>query len=180
MPLMATNDVLYHSFERRPLQDVLTAIRLGKTVAEAGFMLEANAERHMKSPAEMARLFRLYPQALAETRRFAESLSFSLDELKHNYPEETTEEGVDPQTELERLTWEGAGRRYPKGIPEKVTGLIHHELAIVAEKIYARYFLTVNDIVRFAREKADVLCQGRGSAANSVICYCLGITDVDP
>lgn len=128
----------------------------------------------------MARLFRRHPKALDETLRFAESLTFSLDELKHNYPEETTEEGVDPQTELERLTWKGAHRRYPGGIPQKVTGLIRHELAIIAEKTYARYFLTVNDIVRFAREKADVLCQGRGSAANSVICYCLGITDVDP
>lgn len=180
MPLMATNDVLYHTSERRPLQDVLTAIRLNKTVAEAGLALEANAERHMKSGFEMARQFRRHPKALDETLRFAESLTFSLDELKHNYPEETTEEGVDPQTELERLTWKGAHRRYPGGIPQKVTGLIRHELAIIAEKTYARYFLTVNDIVRFAREKADVLCQGRGSAANSVICYCLGITDVDP
>jgi len=181
MPLMATNDVLYHSSERRPLQDVLTAIRLNKTVAEAGFALEANAERHLKSPAEMARLFRRYPQALTETLRFAESLSFSLDELQHNYPEETTEEGADPQAELERLTWEGAHKRYPKGVPEKIQRLIPEELAIIAEKKYARYFLTVNDIVRYARsEEADVLCQGRGSAANSIVCFCLGITEVDP
>jgi len=181
MPLMATNDVLYHSFERRPLQDILTAIRLNKTVAEAGLALEANAERHMKSPAEMARLFRRYPQALAETLRFAKSLSFSLDELQHNYPEETTKEGVDPQIELERLAWEGAHRRYPEGIPEKIQKLIPEELALIAEKKYARYFLTVNDIVRYARsEEADVLCQGRGSAANSIVCFCLGITEVDP
>lgn len=181
MPLMATNDVLYHASERRPLQDVLTAIRLNKTVAEAGFALEANAERHLKSPAEMARLFRHYPEALAETLRFAKGLSFSLEELQHNYPEETTEEGVDPQTELERLTWEGAHRRYPKGIPEKVLKLIPDELALIAEKKYARYFLTVNDVVRYARSaEANVLCQGRGSAANSIVCFCLGITEVDP
>ncbi len=180
MPLMAVNDVLYHTQERRPLQDVVTAIRLNTPVSEAGYQLSANAERHMKPPAEMARLFRHYPEALVETLRFSGELSFSLDELKHNYPEETTQEGVDPQTELERLTWEGARKRYPKGVPEKVTGLIRHELGIVALKNYARYFLTVHDIVRFAREEARVLCQGRGSAANSVICYCLHITDVDP
>jgi error-prone DNA polymerase len=180
MPLMATNDVLYHASERRPLQDVLTAIRLNKTVAETGFALEANAERHLKPPAEMARLFQRHPQALAETLRFASELEFSLGELKHNYPEETTEAGVDPQTELERLTWEGAHRRYPEGIPEKVLNLIPQELALIAGKKYARYFLTVNDLVRYAREKADVLCQGRGSAANSVVCFCLGITAVDP
>ena len=102
-------------------------------------------------------------------------------ELKHNYPEETTKEGVDPQTELERLTWEGARRRYPKGIPEKIQALIPEELALIAEKKYARYFLTVNDIMRYARSaEGNVLCQGRGSAANSIVCYCLGITEVDP
>ncbi|RUM96276.1 DNA polymerase III subunit alpha [Pseudaminobacter arsenicus] len=181
VPLMATNDVLYHSVERRPLQDVLTAIRLNQPVAQAGFELAANAERHMKSPTEMARLFRNHPEALAETLRFAESLNFSLKELQHNYPEETTQEGVDPQEELERLTWAGAANRYPEGIPDKVRGLIRHELGIVAEKKYARYFLTVHDIVRYARsQQCNVLCQGRGSAANSVICYCLGITEVDP
>jgi error-prone DNA polymerase len=181
MRLMAANDVLYHAAERRPLQDVLTAIRLNVPVADAGFELKANAERHLKMPDEMARLFNNHPEALAETIRFAGELKFSLSELSHNYPEETTEEGVDPQTELERLAWEGAARRYLKGIPEKVSNLLRHELDIVARKKYARYFLTVHDIVRFARsEKANVLCQGRGSAANSVICYCLGITDVDP
>jgi len=181
LSLMATNDVLYHAAGQRPLQDVLTAIRLNRPVAEAGFELAANAERHMKPSTEMARLFRRYPEALAETVRFAESLEFSLSELSHNYPDETTKAGVDPQEELERLTWEGAGNRYPEGIPAKVEGLIRHELAIVAYKKYARYFLTVHDIIRFARsKKAGVLCQGRGSAANSVICYCLGITEVDP
>ena len=181
VPLMATNDVLYHSADRRPLQDVVTAIRLNKPVAEAGLELAANAERHLKPPAEMARLFKAWPQAIAETLRFAETLSFSLSELSHNYPDETTKEGVDPQEELERLTWEGARARYPEGISAKVQGLIRHELAIVAEKKYARYFLTVQDIVRYARSEAvGILCQGRGSAANSVICYCLGITEVDP
>ena len=128
MPLMAVNDVLYHMPDRRPLQDVLTAIRLNVPVAKAGYELAANAERHMKPATEMARLFRNYPEALAETLRFAEKLGFSFTELKHNYPEETTKEGVDPQTELERLTWEGAQKRYPAGIPEKVDRLIRHEL----------------------------------------------------
>ncbi|MCX7305040.1 MAG: error-prone DNA polymerase [Hyphomicrobiales bacterium] len=181
MKLMAVNDVLYHAPGRRSLQDVVTAIRLNVPVASAGLQLEANAERHMKPPVEMARLFRHHPQALAETVRFAGELSFSLNELKHNYPEETTAEGVDPQTELERLTRQGAHKRYPSGVPEKVDGLIAHELEIVALKKYARYFLTVYDIVRFARsQEVGIFCQGRGSAANSVICYCLGITDVDP
>ena len=179
--LMATNDVIYHAAERRPLQDVLTSIRMNVPVAEAGLALAPNAERHLKPPAEMARLFRGQPQALAETLCFAQSLKFSLSELKHNYPDETTVDGVDPQTELERLTWEGAAQRYPRGIPQKVDGLIRHELAIVGQQNYARYFLTVHDIVRFARSEAvGILCQGRGSAANSVICYCLYITEVDP
>jgi error-prone DNA polymerase len=181
VPLMATNDVLYHTPERRSLQDVVTAIRLNTPVAEVGFALAANAERHLKPSSEMVRLFRRHPEALAETLNFARSLHFSLDELKHNYPEETTEEGVDPQTELERLTWEGARKRYPGGVPEKVEDAIRHELGIVAEKKYARYFLTVHDIVCYARsEEVGILCQGRGSAANSVICYCLGITEVPP
>ena len=181
LPLMATNDVVYHAPDRRSLQDVMTAIRLNVPVAEAGHELAANAERHLKPPVEMARIFARYPEALSETLRFAEDLRFSLNELKHNYPDETTEEGVDPQTELERLTWEGARWRYPGGVPEKVDGLIRHELEIVGQKKYARYFLTVHDIVRFARSKdVGILCQGRGSAANSVICYCLGVTDVDP
>jgi len=181
LPLMATNDVLFHEAERRPLQDVVTAIRLNVPIGQAGLALAQNAERHLKHGREMARLFRHHPESLAQTLNFAATLRFSLDQLKHNYPDETTEEGVDPQTELERLTWEGARYRYPAGIPKKVDGLIRHELAIVAFKKYARYFLTVHDIVRFARSKdVGILCQGRGSAANSVICYCLSITDVDP
>jgi len=181
IPMMATNDVLYHAPDRRSLQDVVTAIRLNKPVANAGFALLANAERYLKPPAELARLFRRHPDAIAETLRFARSLSFSLKELEHNYPEETTAEGVDPQTELERLTWEGAKKRYPGGVPKKVGEAIRHELRIVDEKKYARYFLTVHDIVCYARsEEVGILCQGRGSAANSVICFCLHITEVDP
>jgi error-prone DNA polymerase len=179
VPLMAINDVLYHVSGRRSLQDVLTAIRLNTTVAQAGLALAQNAERHLKSPVEMARLFRNFPEALAETGRFASTLGFSLAELSHNYPEETSTPGVDPQTELQRLTWEGARKRYPQGLPERLPDMIRHELAIVAQKNYARYFLTVRDIVEYARSQG-ILCQGRGSAANSVICFCLGITEVDP
>ncbi|MDZ5699282.1 error-prone DNA polymerase [Chelativorans sp. M5D2P16] len=179
LPLMAVNDVLYHAAERRSLQDVLTAIRLNTPVAEAGFALEANAERHMKPPEEMARLFRHYPEALTETIRFAESLTFSLSELQHNYPDEPTESGLPAQEELERLAWEGAKERFPQGVPEKVENLIRTELALVREKTYARYFLTVHDIMKFAHSKG-ILCQGRGSAANSIICFCLKITDVGP
>ncbi|MCT8999293.1 error-prone DNA polymerase [Chelativorans intermedius] len=178
-PLMAVNDVLYHVAARRPLQDVLTAIRLNVPVAEAGFALHANAERHLKPAREMARLFHHCPQALDETIRFAESLSFSLGELEHNYPDEPTESGLPAQEELERLTWKGAEKRFADGIPDKVASLLRKELALVAEKNYARYFLTVHDIMRFARSRG-ILCQGRGSAANSLICYCLGITDVGP
>ena len=179
LPLMAVNDVFYHVADRRPLQDVLTAIRLNVPVAEAGYELRANAERYLKPPAEMARLFRRYPEAIAETMRFKETLKFSLDELKYNYPDEPTESGLEPQAELERLTWEGAGERYPNGVPEKVKTIIRHELDTVRDLKYARYFLTVHDIVKYARSQ-DILCQGRGSAANSVICYCLKITDVGP
>jgi len=179
LPLMATNDVLYHAAEQRPLQDVLTAIRLNTTIFEAGLALEANAERHMKPREEMARLFRQYPEALAETLRFAASLSFSLDELKHNYPDEVSESGLPAQEELERLTWEGAKERFPSGMSPKTEATIRHELAIVRKLEYARYFLTVYDIMRYARSQ-NILCQGRGSAANSLICYCLRITDVGP
>ncbi|WP_018430420.1 error-prone DNA polymerase [Hoeflea sp. 108] len=179
VPLMATNDALYHAPGQRALQDVLTAIRLSVPVAEAGFELRANAERHLKEPVDMARLFRSHPEALAETLRFADSLSFSLKELKYNYPDEPTESGLEPQAELERLTWEGAKKRYPDGVPEKVQGIIRHELGIVEKLNYARYFLTVHEIVKFARS-VGILCQGRGSAANSVICFCIGITDVGP
>ncbi|RWB05977.1 error-prone DNA polymerase [Mesorhizobium sp.] len=179
IPLMATNDVLYHTSERRRLQDVLTAIRLNVPVAEAGLELAANAERHLKPPMEMARLFRRHPQALAQTQHFAGELSFSLSDLQYNYPDEPTESGLGPQAELARLAREGAAIRYPSGVPADVTRRIREELALIERLNYARYFLTVYDIVKFARSQG-ILCQGRGSAANSVVCYCIGITEVGP
>ncbi|TKT82909.1 error-prone DNA polymerase [Aquamicrobium sp. LC103] len=179
LPLMAVNDVRYHAAERRPLQDVLTAIRLNIPVAEAGFELAANAERHLKPPSEMARLFRDHQQALAETIRFEESLTFSLKELQHNYPDEPTRDGATPQQELERLAWEGAARRFPGGVSADTAKRIREELALIDRLQYSRYFLTVHDIVQYARTEG-ILCQGRGSAANSVVCYCIGITEVGP
>jgi error-prone DNA polymerase len=225
LPLVATNDVLYHRPERRPLQDVLTCIREGCTIAEAGFRLAANAERHLKSPQEMARLFRGYQDAVARSLEIARRCKFSLDELHYEYPDETAEDGRSPQQRLADLAWAGAkappigGRgqgeggvraeAFPltpalssqlggergvswrgtegrteregekSGIPEKLHDLIAHELQLIERLDYARYFLTVHDIVAFARRRG-ILCQGRGSAANSVVCYCLGITAVDP
>ncbi|WP_224544352.1 error-prone DNA polymerase [Mesorhizobium sp. CA16] len=179
VPLMATNDVLYHAADRRPLQDVLTAIRLNTPVSEVGLELMANAERHLKPPLEMARLFRRHPQALAETLRFADELAFSLSDLEYNYPDEPTESGLGPQAELERLAREGAAVRYPAGVPEDVLKRIDSELVLIERLNYARYFLTVHDIVKFARSQG-ILCQGRGSAANSIICFCIGITEVGP
>ncbi|MER8429502.1 error-prone DNA polymerase [Mesorhizobium caraganae] len=177
--LMATNDVLYHTAERRSLQDVLTAIRLNVPVAEVGLELTANAERHLKPPLEMARLFRRHPQALAETLRFAGELTFSLGDLQYNYPDEPTQSGLGPQAELERLAREGAATRYPAGVPASVSQRIGEELALIERLNYARYFLTVYDIVQFARNEG-ILCQGRGSAANSIVCFCIGITEVGP
>ena len=178
-PLVATNDVHYHTRGRRPLQDVLTAIRERVTVAQAGYRLAANAERHLKSGAEMTRLFRGHEDAVARTLEIVRLCTFSLDELAYEYPEEPVPAGTTPQQHLEALTWEGAARYYPGGIPAKVRRALMHELGLIAELGYAPYFLTVYDIVRFARGK-DILCQGRGSAANSAVCYCLGITAVDP
>ncbi len=182
--LVATNDVHAHIPNRRPLQDVLTCIREGCTVAEAGFRLNANAERHLKSPAEMARLFRARPDAVARTVEIAQACTFSLDALKYEYPAEPVPEGRTPQQELERLVWHHAPDRYPPnlypgGVPPKVTALLEKELALIEKLDYARYFLTVRDIVAFANER-QILCQGRGSAANSAVCYVLAITAVDP
>ena len=179
MPLVATNDVHYHLACRRPLQDVLTAIREHATLDRAGHRLAANAERHLKTPAGMARLFRGHEEAVARTLEIAERVDFSLDELAHDYPDEPVPAGRTPQRHLEALTWRGAGRRFPEGVPRKVRDGLRHELALIAELDYARYFLTVHDIVRFAGSRG-ILCQGRGSAANSAVCYCLGITAVDP
>ena len=178
VPLVATNDVLYHGAGRRALADVMTCIRHHTTIDEAGWRLSANAERHLKPAVEMVRLFRDHPDAVARTAEIAEACRFSLDELCYEYPDEVAE-GRDPQDTLVTLTWEGAARRYPGGIPDTVRMTVERELALIAEQRYAPYFLTVHDIVRFARE-ADILCQGRGSAANSAVCYCLGITSVDP
>ncbi|MEX0347332.1 MAG: error-prone DNA polymerase [Rhizobiaceae bacterium] len=178
VPLMAVNDALCHGPERRKLCDVVTAIRLHVPVHEAGHDLLPNAERHLKAPAEMARLFSGHEDALAETEKFAGKLSFSLDELKYNYPKECFGDGT-PQEVLERLAWLGAKERYGETVPEKIKHQINHELDLIEELEYAPYFLTVHDIVRFARSQ-DILCQGRGSAANSTICYCIGITAVDP
>ncbi len=178
-PLCATNDVHIHHPDRRPLLDVLTAIRAHVTVAEAGRRLAANAERHLKSAAEMARLFRDYPEAVAESVEVFSRLNFSLDELAYQYPDEPTGAGPTPQAALIRLTEEGAQRRWPNGVPAKIRGHIEHELQLIEQLEYAPYFLTVYDIVRFARSKG-ILCQGRGSAANSAVCFCLGITEVDP
>ncbi len=177
--IVATNDVLYHAPERRPLQDVLTCIREKTTVAAAGRLLEANGERHLKAPEEMARLFRGYEEALSNTLRIAAACRFSLSELAYEYPEEPVPTGDTAQSQLEKLAWEGAGWRFPDGLPDKIRGAIARELAIIAELSYAPYFLTVHDIVSFARVRG-ILCQGRGSAANSVVCYCLGITAVNP
>ena len=178
-PLVATNDVLYHTPERRQLQDVLTCIRHGCTISEAGFRLHANAERHLKSAAEMERLFRDRPDAVRRSLEIAQATSFSLDELKYEYPAEPVPEGRTPQEELARLVSLHAAARYPAGVPLKIQALLAKELALIAALDYARYFLTVYDIVKFAKEK-EILCQGRGSAANSAVCYVLGISAVDP
>ncbi len=178
VPLVATNDVLYHRPERRKLQDVVTCIREGCTLAQAGFRLACNAERHLKPPEEMARLFRSCPEAVARTMEIVARCRFSLDELRYEYPDEA-QDGLSPHQRLVRLTWEGAAERYPEGVPEKVRQQLAHELELVHKLSYAPYFLTVHDIVREAR-KRGILCQGRGSAANSAVCYCLGITSVDP
>ena len=179
VPLIAVNDVLYHAPERRALQDVVTCIREHVTIDCAGRLLEANAERHLKSGTEMARLFCAAPQAVNETVRFLERCRFSLDELKYDYPDETRQGYATPQEALVALTEQGVRRRYPGDMRLDIRRALDHELAVTAELNYAPYFLTVHDIVRFARSKG-ILCQGRGSAANSVICYCLGITEVDP
>ena len=178
-PMIAVNDVLYHGPERRPLQDILTCIREKTTIDQAGLALEANAERHLKSPAEMARLFARWPAATARTVAFAGRIAFDLSQLKYEYPDEPVPAGKTPIAHLADLAWAGAAWRYPAEIPEKVRRLLAEELALIEELDYPNYFLTVHDIVAWARAQG-ILCQGRGSAANSVVCFCLGITAVDP
>ncbi|WP_176073408.1 error-prone DNA polymerase [Brucella intermedia] len=180
VPLIATNDVLYHHPDRRALQDVLTATRHYTTVFAAGQLLEKNAERHLKPPKEMLRLFRDYPEAVAATADFAAPITFRLDELKYAYPDEPIPPGKTARQHLHDLTWKGAARHYGADtIPPKVQALINKELALIAQLQYEPYFLTVYDIVNYARGEG-ILCQGRGSAANSVVCFCLGITGVNP
>jgi error-prone DNA polymerase len=178
-PLLATNDVVMHAYERRPLSDVLACIREGTTLEAAGRLTLANAERHLKDADEMTRLFAEAPKAVEETARFLDGLSFSLDELAHDYPQELREGHPTAQAALEAFADSGARARYPGGVPDGVRAALAHELALIGSLDYAPYFLTVHDIVRFARSK-EILCQGRGSAANSTVCYCLGITEVDP
>ncbi|MBR0992313.1 error-prone DNA polymerase [Bradyrhizobium japonicum] len=181
VPLLATNEVLYHEPGRRPLQDVLTCIREKTTIEAIGKKLEANAERFMKTPREMARLFRDFPEAIAETMRFAGKIDFSLDQLKYQYPDEPVPPGKTAQGHLEDLTWAGVDKYFGgiENIDAKLRATLHKELALIAELKYAHYFLTVHDIVHYARSQ-NILCQGRGSAANSAVCYVLGITSVDP
>jgi error-prone DNA polymerase len=179
VPLLATNDVHYHAPERRALQDVMTCIREHVTLAEAGGRRFANAERHLKPPAEMARLFRRYPEALEASLEILERCRFSLDELAYDYPIRESYDGRTPQEELARRTWLGAEARYAGQVPEKVRRALAHELRLIAELGFAPYFLTVHDIVSFAKGRG-ILCQGRGSAANSAVCYVLGVTAVDP
>ena len=179
-PMIASNDVRYHEPDRRMVQDVVTCIREHLTLETAGFRLAANAERHLKPASEMARLFREHPNAITETQRFIKRIDFSLDQLKYNYPEETIGNGETAQQTLERLTWEGAAKRFPKGVPNSIKGTIWTELCLIGYKGYAAYFLTVHDIVMFARDERKILCQGRGSAANSCVCFCLQITEVNP
>lgn len=179
LSILATNDVHYHAPDRRPLQDVMTCIRERTTIDRAGLLLAPNGERHLKSPAEMARLFSRWPHAIAATRAVADACRFTLTELRYEYPRETAPPGREPQEYLTELTWAGAAARYPAGVPEAVRATIEMELALIGRKRIAQYFLTIHDIVLYARGQG-ILCQGRGSAANSAVCYVLGITPVDP
>lgn len=179
VPTVVTNDVLYHEPARRMLQDIVTCIRHSVTIDNAGFLRERHADRYLKPPEEMHRLFSRYPQALARTMEIVERCQFSLDELKYQYPDEKEYTHLTPQEALEKYTWEGAAHFYPDGIPEKVRGKLIHELNLIARMNYAPYFLTVRSIVKYARS-IDILCQGRGSAANSAVCYVLGITAINP
>ncbi len=179
VPTVVTGDVLYHVKERRILQDVVTCIREGCTIDAAGFRRERFADRHLKPPAEMARLFARYPEALARTAEIAARCPFNLAELRYQYPDEADVPGETPQQALERQVRDSIPRRYPGGLPADVGRQLEHELRLIARLGYAPYFLTVNSIVRFACSR-DILCQGRGSAANSAVCYVLGITAIDP
>ena len=179
VPTVATGDVLYHTPARRMLQDVVTCIREGCTIEQAGFRRERSFDRCLKSPREMVRLFARHPEAVARTLEIVERCRFSLADLRYQYPDEVEDPALTAQQTLERLVRESAPSRYPKGLSEDVERQLQHELRLIAELEYAPYFLTVHSIVRFARSKG-ILCQGRGSAANSAVCYVLGITSIDP
>ena len=168
-PLVAAGDVYYHTPARQPLQHVLTAIRHGVTIAEAGHLLFPNAGRHLKSLDEIREMFAAIPDAVDRTREIADGCTFSLDELRYEYPHELAPPGLTAIEYQKQLTWRGAARRYPDGVPDKVRGLLNHELQLIDELRYEAYFLTVWDLVQFARSR-DILCQGRGSAANSAGC----------
>ena len=176
---LAGLDALYHVPERRPLQDVVTCIRLGLKIDRAGYHVQANAERHLKPLDVLADLYAAWPEAIANTHQIVSACSFSLDLLAYQYPDDSFDPQLTPQEVLRQRTYEGAEKRFPEGLPNKLATLLEHELSLVASLNYAPYFLTVDDIVQFARRR-HILCQGRGSAANSAICYCLGITSVDP
>ncbi|MFL5296038.1 MAG: error-prone DNA polymerase [Phenylobacterium sp.] len=179
-PMVAVGDVLYHHPKRRALQDVLTCIRAGCMIHDAGLRLQANAERHLKSPEEMARLFARYPGAVERSVEIAERIGFDLSDLSYEYPDEPVPPGKTAIQHLRDLTWAGADWRYPQGVPDKVRKLLNHELDLIEKLKFPNYFLTVHDIVRHARDELKILCQGRGSAANSCVCFCLGVTAVDP
>jgi error-prone DNA polymerase len=179
VPTVVIGDILYHVPKRRVLQDVVTCIRLKTTIDKAGFLKEKHADKFLKPSQEMARLFRRYAEAVRRTQEIADRCRFSLDELTYCYPTEVLEDGLTAQERLEKLTWEGAAQRYPDHLPDNVAMQLRHELNLIERVQYAPYFLTVESIVRFARSKA-ILCQGRGSAANSAVCFVLGITSIDP
>ncbi|MBG1233595.1 error-prone DNA polymerase [Aestuariivirga litoralis] len=179
VPLIATNDVHYHEPERRMLQDVVTCIRNHVTLDAAGLLLNLNAERHLKSESEMRALFAAAPEAVKETQSFATRITFTLDQLKYNYPDESVPKGKTPQQHLEDLAWAGAVKHYGMAVPEKIRIALEKELVLIGRMEIAQYFLTVNDVVQFARSES-ILCQGRGSAANSAVCFVLDITPVDP
>ncbi len=179
VPMVAAGNVLFHLPERRILQDVMACIRERVTIDAAGFKRERHADRHLKPPEEMARLFARHPDAIARTMELVGRCTFDLADLTYQYPDERENRDITAQQTLERLTWQGAATRYPDRVPEKVAAQLRHELALIRDLDYAPYFLTVHSIVRYARSK-DILCQGRGSAANSAVCYVLGITSIDP
>ena len=180
--ILATNDVHYHAPERRPLQDVMTCILHKTTIAKAGFRLQSNAERHLKSPAQMIDLFAQWPDAIRATRRVADACKFDLRELSYEYPQKNLPTGYTPQEYLRELTWNGARWRYQQGVSQKVVDVLNKELAMIDKLDIAQYFLTIYDVIQYARYGVEtpILCQGRGSAANSAVCYVLGITAVDP